>query len=73
MATLNTSLGARICAIRKAQGMKQKEFAAALKVEPIAVSRWENDVHVPELHRLRAIAELGGVSLDYLVNNGKAA
>ncbi|WP_429970744.1 helix-turn-helix domain-containing protein [Fructilactobacillus sp. Tb1] len=63
-------LGNRIKAIRLQLGLDQPQFAD--KVVPIAkssnVSRWENGINVPNAKRLKSIAELGNVSVDYLIN-----
>ncbi|USS87729.1 helix-turn-helix domain-containing protein [Fructilactobacillus hinvesii] len=63
-------IGKRIKAIRISLGLDQPQFAE--KVEPIAkpsnVSRWENGINTPNAKRLKSIAKLGNVSVDYLLN-----
>jgi transcriptional regulator with XRE-family HTH domain len=57
MAQRRAAFGQRIKAARDSKGWKQKELAAAVHVEPVTVSRWENGVHLPELATLQVIAE----------------
>ena len=43
------SIGAFISALRKSNGMTQKELAEKLCVSDKAVSRWERDESAPDL------------------------
>lgn len=65
--SLGALLGRNIAELRKAHGMTQNEFAEALGVEPITVSRFERGVHLPTLHRLEQIANMLGVSVGGLL------
>ena len=40
---MNTTIGSRIAALRKAKNLKQEELAEMLGVSGQAVSKWEND------------------------------
>ena len=47
------SIGSFIAALRRANGMTQKELAERLSVSDKAVSRWERDENLPDLMLLR--------------------
>ena len=61
------SIGKRICALRKAKGMKQEELAQRLDISGQAVSKWENDQTCPDVSQLPRLAEVFGVTTDYLL------
>lgn len=65
-------LGARIAALRKAAGMNQAQLAQRLKISASAVGMYEQGRREPSVDTLAALAEVFGVSIDYLVT-GKAA
>ena len=60
------TLGARICALRKAQGMTQEQLAEKLSVTFQAVSKWENDIACPDVLLLPQIADVFGITTDEL-------
>lgn len=60
-------MGERLMRIRKEHGYSQEELAVQLGISRQAVSKWESDAAAPELSKLEALADLYGVSLDYLV------
>lgn len=61
------TIGKRICALRKERGMKQEELAQRLDVSGQAVSKWENDQTCPDISLLPRLAEVFGVTTDYLL------
>jgi transcriptional regulator with XRE-family HTH domain len=61
------SIGKRICALRKEKGMKQEELAQRLDISGQAVSKWENDQTYPDVSLLPRLAEIFGVTTDYLL------
>ncbi len=61
------SMGQFMAALRKANGMTQREVADRLNVSDKAVSRWERDECAPDLSLIPAIAELYGVTCDELL------
>ena len=65
------SIGKTIAELRKAKGWTQVELAEKLQVSDKAVSKWEKDSAFPSVEFFPAIAELFGVSIDYLMT-GKA-
>ena len=63
------SLGQNIYKLRTGKRLSQEDFAAAMEVSRQSVSKWENDMAVPELEKLIKMAKLFEVSLDELVGN----
>lgn len=61
------TIGGFIAALRKANGMTQKELAEKLNVSDKTVSRWERDDGAPDLSVIPAIAEIFGVTCDELL------
>ena len=60
-------LNENIKKLRVAQGLNQVEFAKILSVTKQCVSNWENDNVVPSIDMLCKIADVFGVSTDYLL------
>ena len=64
--------GNRIKSLRNENGMMQKELAKILKerygfdTPTTTLSRWENGKQEPEVSKLKAIAEIFGVTIDYV-------
>lgn len=63
------SLGENIYRLRTKRKMSQEDFASTMEVSRQSVSKWENDMAVPELEKLMKMAKLFEVSLDELVGN----
>ncbi len=61
------TVGQFIAALRKANGMTQKELGERLFVSDKTVSRWERDECYPELSLIPLIAELFGVTSDEIL------
>lgn len=61
------TIGKFIAALRKANGMTQKELGEKLYVSDKTVSRWERDECTPELSLIPAIAEIFGITTDELL------
>ena len=61
-------LGESIYRQRTAHNMSQGDLADALEVSRQSVSKWENNMAVPELDKLLKMSELFGVTLDELVH-----
>ncbi len=54
-------------ALRREAGMTQSELAEKLNYSDKAVSKWERGESIPDVSVLKSIAELFGVSVDYLL------
>lgn len=63
--------GEKIYELRKKSRITQEEFAEKLEVSRQAVSKWESDTAYPETDKLIKIAELFGVSCDYLLKENQ--
>lgn len=61
------TFGSFLAALRKAQGMTQKELAERLHISDKTVSRWERDEGTPDLAIIPVLAEIFGVSCDELL------
>lgn len=66
---MNANLGTKIAAKRKDIGLSQIEFADRLSVTRQTVSRWENGTVMPDIDKISDIAEILGVSCDYLLRD----
>lgn len=60
-------LGARIAALRRANGMSQAELARCLQISPSAVGMYEQGRREPAVELLVQLARLFEVSVDYLL------
>ncbi|HEL1559773.1 helix-turn-helix domain-containing protein [Streptococcus suis] len=54
-------------AVSTAKNLSQDELAEKLYISRQAVSKWENGEATPDIDKLVQLAEIFGVSLDYLV------
>lgn len=61
------TIGGFIAALRKANGMTQKDLAEQLNVSDKTVSRWELDDGAPDLAVIPVIAEIFNVTCDELL------
>lgn len=61
------TIGKFISALRKANGMTQKDLADKLNVSDKTVSRWERDDGAPDLSTIPVIAEIFDVTCDELL------
>ena len=58
------TIGGFIAALRKANGMTQKDLADRLNVSDKTISRWERDDGDPDLAAIPVMAEIFGVACD---------
>ncbi len=65
------TIGAFIAALRKANGMTQKDLAELLHISDKTISRWERGDGVPDLEAVPAIAEIFGISCDELLRGAR--
>ncbi len=61
------TLGQKLKALLKDNGMTQEDLAERLEVSRQAVGKWVNDKGIPEVGKLVQISNLFGVSTDYLL------
>lgn len=69
----NPGIGSRIKQVRLKNGKSQEDFGSLFDppVNKASVSRWESGKTLPTSKRLQKIADLGGVSVEYLINGVK--
>ncbi len=67
MEALKSNVAANIADLRRKNGMTQLELAERLKYSDKAVSKWERGESIPDVAVLKDIADLFGVSVDYLL------
>lgn len=65
--TLKRIIAQNIADLRRDAGMTQLELAARLNYSDKAVSKWERGESVPDILVLKSIADLYGVTVDYLI------
>ncbi len=66
-----TNVGTRIAGLRAERKMTQAELAEKLGVSDKAVSKWELGGCYPDVTIFPALADLFGVSVDYLMRGNK--
>ena len=59
----------KIKELRKSAGYSQEELAKLLNVHQTAVSQWEQGLTMPDLDTVKKLAEVFGVSTDFLLGN----
>ncbi len=62
-------LADKIIDLRKKNGLSQEELAEKLGVSRQSISKWEGAQSVPDMNRILAMADLFGVSTDYLLRD----
>lgn len=67
------TMGSFLAALRKANGMTQKDLADRLHVSDKTVSRWERDDGAPELSLIPVIAEIFNITCDELLRGERKA
>ncbi len=68
MEDIKNVIAANVAELRKAHKLTQLELAEKLNYSDKAISKWERGEAVPDVTVLKEIADLFGVTLDYLVN-----
>lgn len=66
-----TTLGARIKAVRENLKLNQVEFSRRLNIDQSTLANYEMDRRSPKADMLVAIADIGGVTVDYLLGRKK--
>lgn len=67
MKDIKPIIAKNIASLRQTAGMTQLEFSEKLNYSDKAVSKWERGESIPDVSTLLQIAELFGVTLNYLV------
>ena len=61
------TLGTKISEYRKLKGFTQESLANQLNVSSQAVSKWENDLSIPDLPIIIQLADIFNITLDELI------
>lgn len=67
--SLKAIIAANIADLRKKNGMTQQDLAAKLNYTDKAISKWERGESVPDVMVLKQIADMYGVTVDYLLTD----
>ena len=67
MEDIKSIIAENITRLRKRGGMTQIELAEKLNYSDKAVSKWERGESVPDISVLKSIADMFGVTVDYLI------
>ena len=67
MEEMKLAIAKNIAALRQARRMTQLELAEKLNYSDKAISKWERGESIPDVLVLKSIADMFGVSLDYLL------
>ena len=60
----NQTMGAMVAALRKEKGMTQADLADQMGVTDKAVSKWERDLSLPDVHSIPKLAQVLGISVE---------
>ena len=63
----NQTMGAMVAALRKEKGMTQADLADQMGVTDKAVSTWERDLSLPDVHSIPKLAQVLGISVEELI------
>lgn len=63
------TLSEKLYTLRKKSGMNQEELAEKLSVSRQAISKWENGESLPEITKLKMIADIFSVTTDFLLDD----
>lgn len=55
---------------RRVTALSQEQLSEKLGISRSAVAKWETDKGIPDIDNLKALSQLLGISIDYLVDNG---
>ncbi len=62
------TFGEKLKEARKQAGLSQEQLAEKLCISRSAVAKWETDNGLPDINNLKLLAQLFGVSIDYLLD-----
>lgn len=60
-------IGERLAEARKDCGLKQKDVGKMMHLADSTISNYETNTHLPDLDKLNAMADIYGVSTDYIL------
>lgn len=62
------TFGEKLKEARKEAGLSQEQFAEKMGVSRSAIAKWESDKGMPDVNNLKVMAQLLGISVDYLLD-----
>lgn len=65
-------MGERIRQLREERGLSRYRLAHMIHCEPISIMLWEDGNTIPTARSIGKLADLFGVSVDYIINGGDA-
>ncbi len=65
------TFGEKLKKARKEAGLSQEQLAEKLIVSRSAIAKWESDKGLPDIHNLKAIAQLLNISVDELLDENE--
>ena len=68
---MKETFGQRFSRLRKEKGLTQDDIALKVNISPQAVSKWENEISMPDISILGDLADILGVSLDELLGRSQ--
>ena len=68
---MKETFGQRFLRLRKEKGLTQDDIALKVNISPQAVSKWENEISMPDVSILGDLADILGVSLDELLGRSQ--
>ena len=63
------TLGQKLKEIRKRFGLSQEQLAEIMNVSRQAITKWENDLGLPDVSNLQELSKVFGITVDYLLND----
>ena len=64
---MNETFGERFARFRKQKGLTQEDIADKVNISAQAVSKWENDISLPDITTLPLLSDILGVTIDELL------
>lgn len=59
-------IGNKIRKLRRARGLTQEELATSINISFQAISKWENNISLPDITMIPILASFFGISIDEL-------
>ncbi len=66
------TIGTKIAELRKQKGMTQEELGALIGISAQSVSKWENEISMPDITLLPILADLFDITIDALFDKSSA-
>lgn len=68
---MNETFGQRFARLRKEKGLTQDDIAQKVNISAQAVSKWENDISMPDISILPLLSDILDITLDELLGKVK--